>query len=508
MKSISKMTKALLGGGIIPLLVSFLYLTFVPSALAVTLEPGDLIVADVNGAFGGYGGSSPSGSGRIIKVDPDTGAQTIISSGNLLDAPWGVAIDANGNIIVVDKAYPGGGGTGISGQIIEVNPYNGDQTVISEDGLFVNPGGVAIDANGNIIVADQLYDTTGDDTIGGIIKVDPTTGAQTVVASGGYINGPSDITIDAAGNIYVPSSIVGGVVSIVRVDPTTGTQELISSGSLSAWYSGIVIDDTTGNIFVSEIYSYNGIFKVDPDTGAQTILSSGYPFQDPWDLDIDLAGNLVAADGNWWGEGRIIKVNPADPAVKTVISSSGLLVDPSGIAVFPPPEIVNNPPAADAGPDQTVILGETVIFDGSDSYDPDGEIVSYDWDFGDGDTDSGETTTHVYASPWIYTVTLTVMDDDEATDTDTAIVTVQTSVEATQDLISDIEELNLPKGTENSLVSKLEAAINSLDKGQENAAINKLNAFINQVEAQRGKKITDEEADALIAEAERIIDSI
>ena len=41
--------------------------------------------------------------------------------------------------------------------------------------------------------------------------------------------------------------------------------------------------------------------------------------------------------------------------------------------------------------------------------------------------------------------------------------------------------------------------------GQYNAAINQLNAFINQVEAQRGKKITDEDADALISAAQRII---
>ena len=47
-----------------------------------------------------------------------------------------------------------------------------------------------------------------------------------------------------------------------------------------------------------------------------------------------------------------------------------------------------------------------------------------------------------------------------------------------------------------------------MDKGQENAAINKLNAFINQVEAQRGKKITDGQADELIAKAQGIIDSI
>ncbi len=48
------------------------------------------------------------------------------------------------------------------------------------------------------------------------------------------------------------------------------------------------------------------------------------------------------------------------------------------------PEILNQQPVADAGSDQTVNVGETVSFDGSGSYDPDGGIVSYDWDFGDG----------------------------------------------------------------------------------------------------------------------------
>lgn len=87
------------------------------------------------------------------------------------------------------------------------------------------------------------------------------------------------------------------------------------------------------------------------------------------------------------------------------------------------------PPVADAGPDQTVIPGETVTFDGSGSSDPDGTIVSYEWDFCDGATGSGETTTHVYASTGTYTVTLTVTDDYGAIDTDTTIVVVQTPAE-------------------------------------------------------------------------------
>ena len=81
-------------------------------------------------------------------------------------------------------------------------------------------------------------------------------------------------------------------------------------------------------------------------------------------------------------------------------------------------------------------------------------------------------------------------------------------VDAVQDLISDIEVLNLPTGLETSLVAKLEAAITSLDRGRENAAINQLNAFINLVEAQSGKKLTDEQAQQLVTDAQGIIGSI
>jgi hypothetical protein len=77
-----------------------------------------------------------------------------------------------------------------------------------------------------------------------------------------------------------------------------------------------------------------------------------------------------------------------------------------------------------------------------------------------------------------------------------------------QRLIETIETWNLPKGTENSLTSKLQNAIQSLGNGQQNAAVNKLNAFINEVKAQRNKKSTNAQADTLITEAQRIINTI
>lgn len=55
---------------------------------------------------------------------------------------------------------------------------------------------------------------------------------------------------------------------------------------------------------------------------------------------------------------------------------------------------------------------ETVTFDASASYDPDGTVVNYTWDFGDRATSTGITATHSYAMEGSYTVTLQVTDND------------------------------------------------------------------------------------------------
>jgi hypothetical protein len=71
-----------------------------------------------------------------------------------------------------------------------------------------------------------------------------------------------------------------------------------------------------------------------------------------------------------------------------------------------------------------------------------------------------------------------------------------------------VDEGGLAPELKNSLLSKVENALKSLDKGRENAAIGQIEAFINQVEAQRGKKISDETAYLLISYAENLISQI
>jgi len=58
------------------------------------------------------------------------------------------------------------------------------------------------------------------------------------------------------------------------------------------------------------------------------------------------------------------------------------------------------------------VVKTAVRFDASDSYDPDGRIVSYAWDFGDGAFDSGVVVDHIFEEVGIYTVTLIVTDNN------------------------------------------------------------------------------------------------
>ncbi len=81
---------------------------------------------------------------------------------------------------------------------------------------------------------------------------------------------------------------------------------------------------------------------------------------------------------------------------------------------------VNESPTADI--DTSPLSGNaplTVNFDGSNSDDADGAIVSYAWDFGDGSpvqSGASATTSHQYTAAGSYTAVLTVTDDDGATD--------------------------------------------------------------------------------------------
>src|SRR5262249_12692883 len=74
---------------------------------------------------------------------------------------------------------------------------------------------------------------------------------------------------------------------------------------------------------------------------------------------------------------------------------------------------VNRPPLANAGGSRFARPDHPVTFSGSASTDPDGDALTYIWDFGDGTTGTGPTPIHTYTTPGEFTVTLVVNDGAE-----------------------------------------------------------------------------------------------
>lgn len=99
--------------------------------------------------------------------------------------------------------------------------------------------------------------------------------------------------------------------------------------------------------------------------------------------------------------------------VKLLYSYVGLILPPVASFTFLP---------------ESPIVNESVTFNASASYDQDGGIVSYKWDFGDGNITfvSFPTITHVYTFDGTFTVNLTVTDNDGLTDSDVKSIKVST----------------------------------------------------------------------------------
>jgi len=153
--------------------------------------------------------------------------------------------------------------------------------------------------------------------------------------------------------------------------------------------------------------------------------SSTYDATDMIDLAAEITGGSEPFtyawsfnDGTPLGNGQTLQVEaslfPVGPSVITVLAQdSEERDDDDSIVIFINPG--NMPPTCDAGGPYSGSAGEPVQFDGSGSFDTDGEIVSWTWDFGDGTTGSGMTVMHTFAEDGTYEVVLCVTDDDGLT---------------------------------------------------------------------------------------------
>lgn len=114
--------------------------------------------------------------------------------------------------------------------------------------------------------------------------------------------------------------------------------------------------------------------------------------------------------------------------VKTIVSNpyegqGSCFLDKSYIVVTD--QIGNQPPVAVFNAPAQAEVGEEITFDASGSYDPDGTISTYYWQFGDStETTTDPIITHTYNNPYTYLVNLIVTDDEYAQDWETKSITI------------------------------------------------------------------------------------
>jgi len=172
-------------------------------------------------------------------------------------------------------------------------------------------------------------------------------------------------------------------------------------------------------------------------TADQTITATD-PDGDPLTFSKETGPTFVTITTTTPGTGTAtglvhVAPQPGDAGTSTVQAkvSDGSLTDTRIFSVaVNPAQAVNRPPVADAGGPYTGTVGSPVSFSGTGSSDPDGDAITYAWDFDatDGITvdATGATPTHAYGAPGTFTVTLTVTDNGspQLSDTDTATATI------------------------------------------------------------------------------------
>ncbi|MCY3018694.1 MAG: PKD domain-containing protein [Planctomycetota bacterium] len=337
----------------------------------------------------------------------------------------GIAVDASGGVFFTDRndytVRKVAGGTvslvaGIPGRFGRNQPNN-VSALTSE--LSNSMGGLAFNAAGELHIADTgnniVRKVKTDGTIVTVAGIDEGFGGGG--GEGGdplaaRLNGPHKIAFDATGDLYIGENTTLARLHVVSKNNVITTiagfgsdnmdYNLTDAYDVRVQTAGLALD-TGGKIYFSDGYGHSAVGRVAGGM-AQAVVGGVYT---GYNGD-GLPGTQTLLD---YPKGLAF-----DPTLGLIIVDSG---NDRIRAVTNLAETTNSPPEAViiATPARLGAAPLKVKFDGSHSADADGDIVTWEWDFGDGTKGNGSVVEHVYAALGSYVVTLTVTDTQAHTST-------------------------------------------------------------------------------------------
>ena len=298
-----------------------------PSGIAVD-SSGNLFVADT----GNNTIRKITTSGQVITLAGSPGQLGYIDgsgSGAQFGGPTGIAVDSSGNLFVADTGNSTIRKVTSSGVVTTLAGFpslSGFVDGTGADALFNSPGGLAVDASGNLFVADTLNNTIRKVTPGGVVTT--FAGASCVFGSfdgtglNATFNLPSSVAVDGAGNVYVADtynatlrmiSANGAVTTLSGSTCTAGFSDGAGSAAKFNFPGGVAVDGN-GNVYVADTGNHTirreswtvvtTVAGSAPKIGLQTSYI-GYGFYTatpygaynyPTGIALDASGNVFSTD--------------------------------------------------------------------------------------------------------------------------------------------------------------------------------------------------------------------
>jgi len=217
--------------------------------------------------------------------------------GSGFSGPTGTAVDAQGNIYVADRGNK---------LVKKIPAGNGTPVTISSG--FNQPYGVAVDAAGDVYVAD----------FGASAVYKIAAGSSTRVTIGSGFKTPTGVALDAAGDVFIADY---GNNAVKKIPAGSSTPLTIGSGFSEP--AGIAVD-AQGNVYVGDRLN-NAVKEIPAGSNTPQVIGSG--FNNPFGVAVDASGNVYVGDFS----NNQVKEIPAGSNTPVVVGSG--FSDPDGIAV-------------------------------------------------------------------------------------------------------------------------------------------------------------------------------